>query len=514
MEKSIIIIGGGLTGLAAGCYGRMNGYKTTIFEMHNIAGGVATAWKRKGYTIDGAMNWLMGSKSGTSFNHFWEELGAAPGWKIYNNDRQSIIENKDGKAFTVYCNADRMEKYLLEIAPEDEAPIKKFTRAICSLNLEVPVDKPVELYSFFDKVKMLKMAPYLVFLRKWSKVTIKEYAQRFKNPFLKEMFVTAFGENFPLSMSMMTLAMQNQKSAGYVIGGALALVKAIEKRYEALGGEIYFGARVKKILTENNRAVGIKLADGAEYRADWVISAADGRTTIFDMLDGKYVDDKIKNKYDHPNLFAPLVYVALGVNRKFEDIPPTINGYQYPLKKQLIVAGEKRTTLNLRLYNFDPTLSPPEYWKKLRKNSEAYNAEKEKIAADVIAGLEERFPGITAQIEMRDVATPITWERYTGNWRGAYEGWMFNSKNLMSPMKKTLPGLDNFYMAGQWVNPGGGMPTAAMSGNHTIQMICKKDRKKFIATNPETFRTYISPKNRANKLSQIHAVQGNYGKNI
>jgi phytoene dehydrogenase-like protein len=497
MEKSIVIIGGGLTGLAAGCYGRMNGYKTTIFEMHSIAGGVATAWKRKGYIIDGAMNWLMGSKPGTSFYHFWEELGAAPGWKIYNSDRQSMIENREGKAFTVYCDADRMEKYLLEIAPQDEAPIKELMGAIRSLNLVVPADKPSELYSLFDKVKMLKMAPYLIFMRKWRKVTTKQYAQRFKTPFLREMFVSAFGEDFPLAMSMMTLAMQNQKSAGYVMGGALALVNSIEKRYKALGGEIYFGARVEKILVEDHKAVGIKLADGTEYRADWVISAADGRTTIFDMLDGKYIDDEIRNKYEHPNLFTPLVYVALGVNRKFDDVPATINGFRYPLKKPCTVAGKERTTLNLRLYNFDPTLAPPgknvavvafetnyDYWKELRDDPDVYSAEKEKIADDVIAGLEERFPGITPQIEMRDVATPITWERYTGNWRGAYEGWMFDSKNLISYMKKTLPGLDHFLMAGQWVNPGGGMPVAAMSGNHTIQMICKKDGRKFIATKP------------------------------
>lgn len=55
MEKSIVIIGGGLTGLSLGCYGRMNGYKTAVFEMHDKAGGVCTAWKRQGYTIDGAM---------------------------------------------------------------------------------------------------------------------------------------------------------------------------------------------------------------------------------------------------------------------------------------------------------------------------------------------------------------------------------------------------------------------------------------------------------------------------
>lgn len=497
MEKSIVIIGGGLTGLATGCYGRMNSYKTTIFEMHKIAGGVATSWKRKGYTIDGAMNWLMGSKPGTSFHHFWEELGATKDWKIYDNDRQSIIENRDGKEFAVYCDADRMEKYLLEIAPEDEARIKEFAGAIRSLNLVVPADKPAELCSFFDKVKMMKMAPYLLFMRKWSRVTTKQYAQRFRNPFLREMFVSAFGEDFPLSMSMMTLAMQNQKSAGYVIGGALVLVNSIEKRYRALGGEIDFGVKVEKIVVENNKAVGIKLANGTEYRADWVVSAADGRTTIFDMLDGKYIDDEIRNRYEHPNLFSPLVYVALGVNRKFDDVRPSINGFKFPLKKALMVAGKEQTTLNLRLYNFDPTLAPAgknvavvafetnyDYWKERRQNPEVYSAEKEKIADDVIAGLEERFPGITAQIEMRDIATPITWERYTGNWRGAYEGWMFDSKNLMSSVKKTLPGLDNFYMAGQWVNPGGGMPTAAMSGNHTIQMICKKDGKKFVVTKP------------------------------
>ena len=46
-------------------------------------------------------------------------------------------------------------------------------------------------------------------------------------------------------------------------------------------------------------------------------------------------------------------------------------------------------------------------------------------------------------------------------------------------MRKTLPGLDNFYMAGQWVEPGGGLPAVAMSGRNVIQIICKKEKKKF-----------------------------------
>jgi phytoene dehydrogenase-like protein len=153
--------------------------------------------------------------------------------------------------------------------------------------------------------------------------------------------------------------------------------------------------------------------------------------------------------------------------------------------------------MNVRVYNFDPSLSPAgkniliagfgsdyDYWSNLKKEPERYTAEKDRIADDVIAGLEQHFPGITAQVEMRDVATPVTWARYTGNWRGSYEGWMFSTDSLTSSMKKTLPGLDNFYMAGQWVNPGGGMPTAAVSGNHTIQLICKQDGKKFVTSKP------------------------------
>ncbi len=49
-------------------------------------------------------------------------------------------------------------------------------------------------------------------------------------------------------------------------------------------------------------------------------------------------------------------------------------------------------------------------------------------------------------------------------------------------INKTLPGLNNFYMAGQWVEPGGGLPTAAMSAHNVIQMICKKDKKQFATT--------------------------------
>ena len=123
-----------------------------------------------------------------------------------------------------------------------------------------------------------------------------------------------------------------------------------------------------------------------------------------------------------------------------------------------------------------------EFWKKLSENRNNYDQKKEEIGRIIIETLEQRFPGISMQVEVTDVATPLTFERYTGNWKGTFEGWLItpeNSNVLMKPMSQTIPGLKNFYMCGQWVEPGGGLPTAIMSGRRLIKKICKEDRMKF-----------------------------------
>ena len=68
----------------------------------------------------------------------------------------------------------------------------------------------------------------------------------------------------------------------------------MEKRYLDLGGTVHYRSKVEKIIVENNKAVGVKLADGTEHRADVIISNADGRKTIMEMLEGKYLDAKTR----------------------------------------------------------------------------------------------------------------------------------------------------------------------------------------------------------------------------
>jgi len=82
MAEKSIIIGAGLSGLSTGCHAQMNGYQSHIFEHHTVPGGVAATWKRKGYTIDGGIHFLMGHRPSAAFHELYRDLGTAQANRI------------------------------------------------------------------------------------------------------------------------------------------------------------------------------------------------------------------------------------------------------------------------------------------------------------------------------------------------------------------------------------------------------------------------------------------------
>ncbi|MCJ7449364.1 MAG: NAD(P)/FAD-dependent oxidoreductase [Bacteroidales bacterium] len=493
-EKSIIIIGAGIAGLSTGCYGQMNGYHTQIFEMRDLPGGLCTSWKRKGYTIDGCIGWLMGSGPGYNYYQLWQELGALHGKRIINHEEFLRIVDNEGKALIIYSDLDKLEGHLKELAPEDADEISKLIQLAktCS-TFNPPIKKAPELMGLADLIPFLfKNKQFLKINSKYRNITLQDYVKKFKSPFLRKMFPFLLVDLFSL---IMMLGMLHKKSAGYPEGGSLEFSRGIEQRYLNLGGKIHYSSPVTEIIVENNRATGVKLLDGSIHHSDIIISAADGHATIFDMLGGKYINKKIQYYYNHFPVFPSKILLSSGVNRTFDDSPHWII---FLLDTPIVIGGQEYTSLGVEIYNFDHTLAPHgktvlrmmfdtdyTYWYDLKQDLDRYQMEKKKIAETVISILDKCYPGLAALVEMIDVATPITWERYTGNWKGSYQGWQLTEKT-MPPfrMSKKLPGLESFYMAGQWVEPGGGLPPSALSGRNVIQLICKQDKKHFKTSFP------------------------------
>lgn len=497
-NKKAIIIGAGMSGLCAGSYLQMNGYDTEIFELHDIPGGLCTAWKRKEYTFDFCVHWLVGSSPAEPFYDLWKELIDMEKLDFVDHEVFFQVEDKEGRTLRIFTDVDRLEEEMKKVAPEDKDVIEDFMGGVRKfLPFKMMVNKAPEVMNPLDGLKMMfKMLPYFGTFRKWEKITAREFAGRCKNPLLGRAILEMFLPESSVFFLLMTLVYMHKRSAGYPIGGSLNLAEAIEKKYISLGGKINYNSRVEKVIVENDCAKGISLENGETHMADIVISAADGYSTIFKMLEGKYVDEKLRGYYSGQSeklkVFPSLVFVSLGVSRRFDNEPHSL---VFPLKRPIVMdESTQHEYLPVRIFNFDPTLAPEgktsltmmlgtynyEYWVDLRKNNrEKYRQEKRRIVDEVIEALEERFGNIKSNVEVTDVSTPSTLIRYTDNWKGSFEGWQPGPGTMMLRMSKTLPSLKNFYMIGQWVEPGGGLPTALMSGRNVAQIICKKDGKKF-----------------------------------
>lgn len=495
-EKSVIIIGAGVAGLSAGIYCRMNGYPTRIFEHHTVPGGVASYWKRKGFLIDGGIHFVMGHKPGTTLHESYKELGILPGCKVVDMATYGkYADEASGKSVIMTADLDELARDLKAMAPQDGGIIDELVagaRAMQGLDMStVGLSLPPEMTTFPGKIKefwgMRKLWKY--FSGKYAK-PVEEYARTAKDPWLREFIKNLFLPEVPVWFILMILALMADGQMGFLEGGCLDFALALERRYKALGGEITYRATVKEILVENDAAAGVRLADGSERRAETIVSAADGRSTIFEMLGGRYVNDKIKKRYAEWKTFTPFVLVSYGLAREFPDSPAFIT---VRMKEALEVGGKSISGYFIRILNYSPRFAPPgktviqvefesgwDYWNDLQKSDRAkYEAEKKRIAAEMLGRLEGQFPGISQNVEMIDVATPYTLWRYTLNHKASWEGWMITPDALKSQVERTLPGLSNFYMAGQWVMPGGGVPPCLFSGRHVAQLLCKRDRKVF-----------------------------------
>jgi len=493
MQKKVVIIGGGIAGLSAGIYAAMNGFDTEIIEMNAIAGGQCTAWDRKGYRFDYCLHWLVGTSKG-AFHQIWKETNVLNNeTEIIDHEIHSRILDDDGNEFIIYSNIDRWEKYLIELAPEDKVSIQKMCADMRkSASLE-PFALAPELRSPLDYIKTLpQMLPVFNVIRKFGRMTCREYFDtlNFKNTRIKTIFFAMYGNrDFSALAFIFMLGWYHQKNAGYIKGGSYPLAQRMVEQFGKMGGKLSYKKKVEKVIVENNIAKGVLVSDGSTIVADYVIGAADGYCTIFNMLDAKYISKEVDFAYKNWELFTPIVQVSFGINKAISSEAPIIIHIS---KDKSIGKTKLENGYSVMNYSFDSTMSPEgkttivirydspwKLWEYM--DTEEYKAEKLQIEKDATALLEKEYPGISGLIEVIDVATPKTDVRYTGVKDGAYEGFMPSKDNMMKSLKMQLPGLYNFYMASQWLFPGGGLPPSAQTGKWAVQLICKKEKKLFIA---------------------------------
>lgn len=491
--KKVIVIGAGIAGLSAAVYAKRSGFDVTILESHDIAGGHCTSWERKGYLFEGAMHWLTGSSDKEPINKVWRCIGAInDDVKFLYNEPYYEFAHKD-TVVNVYRDATRTEKHWIDLSPQDEKHIKLLFKSIRKMSkLIMPVFdlKGVKVTNKIKQPLFTLLLPSLVAVKKMrvmSKKFDQDFVDKFAHDGLRELLRMQLRRNGKCWYFVLALGTAHRGSGGSPEGGSRPFIKRIVDTFEGMGGKIRYKSRVDSVLVENGKAVGVLVGD-ERIDADAVIVTVDlmAMDHLFETPPRSLWLDEMRT------CTKPITctYISLGIDADLSNYP---HNYLIRLKRPLAIAQLTYPFAQASNYAGNPVYSPEgktamtivfpgdtyDFWKEAKENGR-YAEEKQKVGDEMVALLVEQLPEIEGKIEVVDVATPLTYERYCASWRGS---WMTDAADGMHvrAYPAAVDGLSGVYFAGHRLSPPGGMPVAVRSGRKAVQYLCRDTKTLFVA---------------------------------
>ena len=486
-EKRLIVIGAGISGLVSAIYAQRSGFRALILEKCTTPGGVSTTWKRKGYTFEGGIHWLIGAKEGLPLHDIWTETGAlGENNPVFFKDPIYTLVDAAGRV-PLYRDLKRLKKFF----PEDSDAIDRLCFHVRCFQTFHPVllderGLKVRYPRGFHLMEFLKMTP-AVLLAPWLMLqSAGHYIDRFRSRRLRTLLQTIVDPEINALSLIYTLSTFSAGDSGYPEGGSLQMARNMADTFTALGGEIRYGTPALQILRKGGRATGVRTAEG-DFPADAVIISADARSAI-DHLFETPLQDRWARKMREKLVTCQCMFIGLGINADLSEWPRTM---VLPQAKQLKVAGLSLDLLTVYNYAREGHYAPQGcttltlilpgecygYWKQAREDG-SYTARKEAVVTEIIARLEKAIPAIRDHVAVWDMATPITYQRYCDTWDGSYmTQWLPRRLTPTAPIRYA-PGI---YFTGQRTSLSGGLPIAATSGRITAQAVCHDFHTEFVS---------------------------------
>lgn len=340
---------------------------------------------------------------------------------------------------------------------------------------------------------MIKMLPVLF---NYSRMSVGELSEKFKHPLLKKLITDYLPRDYLAHLFITAYGTITSGGGGIPVGGSFAAVQRMVNRYKQLDGKLVCSSPVEKIIINKNKATGVLLENGEKIDADFVICSADTYHTFDKLLDNKYMPKILKKSYDDRknNPLGSSFHVAFS----YDGVTDKIGGRTFFDCKGYNLAKRKITRTNIKNYSFEKTTVPNgksllqvkilqneeeyEYWAHLyNTDKQRYESEKLEAAKCIQETIEEKYPFTKGKLKLLDVWTPYTYTKFCNAYKGVYMTFMPTKK---SPNLTNVPGIvkgvNNLFLAGQWLMAPGGIPVALVTGKYAVQRILKKMHKSVI----------------------------------
>lgn len=487
----IIVIGSGFGGLAAAIRLQTRGHEVTILEKRDRPGGRAYVYEQDGFKFDGGPTVITApfmidelfTGAGRRSEEYVTMVPVDPFYRIFF---------ADGTTFDYSGATERMVEQIRALNPADVAGYLQFvsrTERIFAKGFTELADIP-----FSTPWDMIKVIPDLMKLQSYRTVYgfVSQFVKEEKLRQVLSFHPLLVGGNPFQTTSIYALIhfLEKQWGVWFALGGTGALVAALARLFEELGGTLRLEQEVGEILVAGSKTTGVRLKDGSELKADAVVCNGEVAFAYQNLLPARYRRKYTDQRLARMRYSMSLVVIYFGTDRRYRDTTnlahhDIILGPRYkPLLNDIFT--RKRLAEDFSLYLHmptitDPSLAPPgcENFYVLSPVPHLGSGTDWRAAARpyrdaIMRHLEEHhLPDLSRHIVSEHMITP----QHFRDTLNSYLGSAFSVEPILTQSAYFRPHnqseeLTNLYFVGAGTHPGAGLPGVLSSAKIAEKLIC------------------------------------------
>ena len=480
-RRTAVVIGAGIGGLVAGALLARYGWKVTICESHDCAGGAAHGFHRNGYIFDSGPSFFCGLSDRHSLNPLRQVLDIlGESVKAIAYDPLGHYHFPEGSV-PIHGNLEQYRQAVARVTAQGARELLDFERRMMQLyealsqvtTLHLRGDWkvfPVLLQHYLPA--MAKLLPQLSAVRGSVGDIVR---QTVRDPWVRRLIdlecflLSGLKAEGTVTPEMAFMYGERHRSViDYPIGGSGAIVDALVRGLEKFGGILRLKSHVEKILVDKGRAVGVQLQRGERLRADAVISNATLWDTVERLLDPQQVPKQEQQLAANTEMVPSFMHLHLGI--RADGLKHLSGHHVVVLSSEKDICEPGNTCMISIPTVWDPamapsghhalhayTLEPFEGW----EYGNRYREKKLAKARVLYDALERVIPDIRDRVTLEMVGTPLTHARFLRRYRGTYGPAIPPQKGMFPSSKSSIA---NLYRVGDTTVPGIGVPAVAASG--------------------------------------------------